>query len=87
MAIEEIERPKARERMGARTDLQPEANFAQGSVGKVADIVGEAVGMSRTTYARADTARQEIRGHGWTEVLPLAAAWYGTARRGFIRSR
>jgi ParB family chromosome partitioning protein len=54
LALEELERPKAAGRKGARTDLQPGANFAPGSdCGKVNDIVGPAVGMSHETYRKA----------------------------------
>lgn len=56
-ALEELERPRARARQGARTDLQPQEKFSSGSMGertgKVYDLVGEAVGMSGPTYKRA----------------------------------
>jgi len=56
LALEELERPKAAARKGRRTDLEPKANFVPGSdepCGKLNDIVGAAVGLSRTTYHRA----------------------------------
>lgn len=58
-ALEKLERPKAAERKGQRTDLQPKENFSSGEptrgerTGKVYDLVGEAVGMSGTVPQRA----------------------------------
>jgi len=52
-AIEALERPKARERMGARTDLQPSGKFPEGEEGRTRDRVGEAVGWSGRTYEKA----------------------------------
>lgn len=48
--LEELERPAAEERKGARTDLQPHENSSGGST---RDKVGAAVGMSGVTYQRA----------------------------------
>lgn len=52
-ALEELERPRAAARKGARTDLQPEEKFSLGENGKVDDLVGETLGMSGVTYFRA----------------------------------
>lgn len=48
-----VEAPKARERQGTRTDLQPSGNLPEGSRGETREIVGKAVGMSGRTYERA----------------------------------
>jgi ParB-like chromosome segregation protein Spo0J len=53
-ALEELERPKARERQGERTDLTScsrEHEVAQPT--RTRNIVGDAVGMSGATYQRA----------------------------------
>jgi hypothetical protein len=58
-ALEELERPKARERQGARSDLtscsaeQQLANPKRSSAGYTNTIVAGALGMSGTTYGRA----------------------------------
>lgn len=55
LALEELERPKARERVGGRPKKTAE-NFtavSEGQKGETLAIVGNAVGMSRPTYARA----------------------------------
>jgi hypothetical protein len=54
--IEAIERPKAEERKGARTDLQPTGNFPAGlpDAGRTRDAVAQAIGgMSGRTYEKA----------------------------------
>lgn len=55
-AIEAVERPKAQERQGTRTDLadseEPSGKFPE-SAGETRDRVGEAVGWSGRTYQKA----------------------------------
>lgn len=62
LALEEIEKARARERQGARTDLQPSEKFS-GSSGEALVKVAEAVGMSKPTYLKArevvEAAEQE----------------------------
>ena len=48
--LEPMEREAARERSGARTDIQPVENF---SAGRALDKVADAVGMSRPTLTKA----------------------------------
>lgn len=64
MALEELERPKAQERQGRRTDLEPQGKFSSGPerTGKVYDLVGEAVGMRGPTTRNAPPARAGRRG-------------------------
>lgn len=53
--IEELERPKAKERHGARNDLpQHRGNFPQGSEGKTRDKVAAALGVSGKAYEKAN---------------------------------
>lgn len=66
--LEELEKPKAEERKGQRTDLEPSGNFPPSSDGgKTRDIVGEALGVSGKTYEAAKT----IAEHG-SEALKEA---------------
>lgn len=51
--LEEIERPAAKERQGARTDLQHSGNFPECSSGQTRDKVGASIGMSGKTYEKA----------------------------------
>jgi len=57
-ALEELEIPKAAERKGARTDLQPGGKLppSTGPTGKTRDIVGSAVGMSGHPSTRTPSA-------------------------------
>lgn len=50
-ALEEMERPRARERM--ESGVRPCAHVSTGSIGKTRNIVGSAIGMSGATYQRA----------------------------------
>ena len=53
-AIEALEKPKAKERQGTRTDIkEPCGKFPQGSEGKTRDKVGAALGVSGKTYEKA----------------------------------
>jgi len=51
--IEDLERPKAEARSGARTDLTSGSVDPEVAYGKTYDIVGKALGMSGATYKRA----------------------------------
>lgn len=53
--IEELERPKSRDRelAGHNQHTEPSGKFPQGSTGRVRDKVGEAVGVSGRTYEKA----------------------------------
>jgi ParB family chromosome partitioning protein len=54
-ALKALERPKAKERQGTRTDLpEHRGKFPQGSEGKTRDKVAEAVGMSGRTLEKAE---------------------------------
>ena len=54
MALEELERPRAKERQGTRNDLVKHSdNVPECSLPPVREQVGAAVGMSGTTYQRA----------------------------------
>lgn len=49
----ELERPKAEERKGTRTDLQPAGNLPAGEAGRATEKVAAALGTSRRTYEKA----------------------------------
>lgn len=49
-ALEALEAPRAAERQGTRTDLEPSAKLARGST---RDVVSDAVGMSGESYRKA----------------------------------
>lgn len=52
--LEELEKPAARKRQGARTDLpQPSGKFPEGSKGQTRDKVAAALGVSGRTYEKA----------------------------------
>ena len=51
--LDELEREKARERQGTRTDLELSGNLPEGSAGDSRDAIGAAVGMSGKTYEKA----------------------------------
>jgi len=55
LALEELEKPKAKERSGTKTDLQPGGPGTTRSTngGKTRDIVGNAIGMTGCTRERA----------------------------------
>ena len=61
-AIEALEKPKAKERQGTRTDIkEPCGKFPQGSEGKTRDKVGAALGVSGKTYEKPPTKRLRLR--------------------------
>lgn len=60
VSIERYSGEAARERSGARTDIQPVENF---SAGRALDKVADAVGMSRPTLTKA----QEVIGEAVQE--------------------
>ena len=72
LVLETLERPRAEERSGTRTDLgNTSGNFPQGELsGDLRDIVGAAVGMSGTTYDRAKTV-----GPGGPEASTRRLLW------------
>ncbi|WP_149113665.1 hypothetical protein [Limnoglobus roseus] len=52
--LEALEKPKAEERKGKRTNLEPAGKFPAGSSdGEVRDKVGAALGVSGKTYEKA----------------------------------
>jgi ParB family chromosome partitioning protein len=52
-ALEELEGPKAKERMKAGKK-QPSGKFSEGKKGETREIIGKAIGMSGPTFQRAD---------------------------------
>lgn len=77
-ALEALERPAARQRQGARTDLtsgsvDPEVDSRIS--GKTVEVVADALGMSGTTYRRARTVVEAAKNPGATpEVREVAQA-------------
>lgn len=53
--IEDLERPKAQARQGARTDLTSGSTDPEVEYAKTNDVVAEALGISPSTYKRAKT--------------------------------
>lgn len=74
MALEELERPKAVERQGQRTDLQhPDPGSRKSEpTGLVRDIVGKALGVSGGTYARMKTVVAAAENEPDPEVRAIA---------------
>jgi hypothetical protein len=96
-ALEPLERKAARERQGARTDLQPSENFSESS-GEALSKVAAAVGMSRPTYKKAaeivrcveavDKRQQRDKQTGqFKSATPIGATAKQTAKTVGISSR
>jgi ParB-like chromosome segregation protein Spo0J len=82
-ALEELERPKAAERQGARTDLYPTSGSGEPKVERTREAVGEGMGISGGQWQRlrhvGDLAEQgPVDVDPWWEVPYLA---YLAARR------
>jgi hypothetical protein len=69
-ALEELERPKAKERQGTRTDLAEHSeNFTEGSRPPVRELVGAALGMSGgADYVQVYDHRRRLAGRPGTRI-------------------
>jgi hypothetical protein len=67
MALEELERPKARARTAA--NLPSYQGGPENPLGKTAEIVGSAVGISGATYKRAKAVVQAAEDVGTPEAV------------------
>ena len=74
LALEELEKPKARERKTGRPPISPDpgAHTLDGDAGRVREVVGPAVGLSGKNY---DRAKRVVQAKGVREAGRIAGAY------------